>query len=151
MGQHQDERGAQRSSGHSQRGERPLRELHCFECGKLGHISTRCPSRALYAEEREANIRTPEAARDTVCRFGYINEESVNDILLDTGHAQTLDNVHSKLVPPGRETGGEIIVRCAHGDEMRYPTAEVDIEIGERKFLVVAGVSETLPVSVLLG
>ena len=49
------------------------------------------------------------------------------------------------------ETRGEVIIRCAHGDEVSYPVAEVEITVGDRVMQVEAGVSCTLTVSVLLG
>ena len=49
------------------------------------------------------------------------------------------------------ETHGEVIIRCAHGDEVSYPMAEVEITVRDRIMQVEAGVSRTLPVSVLLG
>ena len=146
-----EERSPVKSSGQQAQGERVPRELRCYECGERGHISTRCPSRALYAAEGAARKKppAPTTRRDAVYRSGFINDKAVDDILLDTGCAQML--VHRKFVPPGRESGDGIIVRCAHRDEVSYPTAEVNIVINEEVFVVVAGVSESLPVSVLLG
>ena len=46
---------------------------------------------------------------------------------------------------------GEIPVRCAHGDIITYPIAEIEIEVGGRHYMVEAGVVDRLPVSVLLG
>ena len=140
-----------KSSGQQAQGEHVPRELRCYECGERGHISTRCPSRALYTAEGAARKKPPDPTtrRDAVYRSGFINDKAVDNILLDTGCAQTL--VHRKLVPPGRESGDGIIVQCAHVDEVSYPTAEVNIVINGEVFIVVAGVSESLPVSVLLG
>ena len=44
-----------------------------------------------------------------------------------------------------------MIIRCAHGDEVSYPLAQVEIAVGGQVLAVEAGVSRTLPVSVLLG
>ena len=73
----------------------------------------------------------------------------VKDILLDTGCTRTL--VHQKLIPREKKTSGEVIIRCAHGDEVSYPLAQVEIAVGGQVLAVEAGVSRTLPVSVLLG
>ena len=42
-------------------------------------------------------------------------------------------------------------IRCAHGDTVLYPLANVSTEIDGRAFEVEAAMSATLPVSVLLG
>ena len=74
---------------------------------------------------------------------------AVDDILLDTGSARTL--VKRDLVPDLKVGDGEIAIRCAHGDIATYPLASVEIAVGGKEFVVEAAVSETLPVSVLLG
>ena len=81
-------------------------------------------------------------------RSGTIDGKPVKDILLDTGCTRTL--VHQKLIPR-EKTSGEVIIRCAHGDEVSYPLAQVEIAVGGQVLAVEAGVSRTLPVSVLLG
>ena len=56
------------------------------------------------------------------------------------------------LVPEGKILEGEAVtVRCAHGDMVLYPLAEVELELDGAKMKVKAAVSDTLPVSVLLG
>ena len=42
-------------------------------------------------------------------------------------------------------------IRCACGDVIKYPLAEVEITVGGRQIRVEAGASDTLPTSVLLG
>ncbi len=42
-------------------------------------------------------------------------------------------------------------IRCAHGDTALYPLAEVELEVEGRRIVVEAAISETLPMSVLLG
>ena len=73
----------------------------------------------------------------------------MTDIILDTGSARTI--IRSDLVPEERKTGGEIPIRCAHGDTIIYPLAQAEIRVGEACYMVEAAVSKTLPVSVLLG
>ena len=73
----------------------------------------------------------------------------VKDILLDTGSTRTL--VKKDLVPRNRMVDGEVAIRCAHGNTIVYPLADVEIKIEGQCFTVQAGVSDTLPVSVLLG
>ena len=78
----------------------------------------------------------------SVARTGEVEGTDVHDIILDTGCSQTM--VHNDLVPVERRIAGEAItLRCAHGDTVLYPLADVRMEVD--------GISETLPVSVLLG
>ena len=58
--------------------------------------------------------------------------------------------VHDRLVPVGQKTKGAITICCAHGDEVTYPLVEVEISVSGRVLTVEAGVSRTLPASVLL-
>ena len=53
--------------------------------------------------------------------------------------------------PLGKETSKHITIRCAHGDTVDYPLAEVRIEVEGRMCKVEAVVSANLPVPVLLG
>lgn len=64
---------------------------------------------------------------------------------------QSTTTVRRDLVPEAKITGEEISIRCAQGDTVIYPLAEIEIEIGGRSFTVEAAVVEKLPVSVLLG
>ena len=60
--------------------------------------------------------------------------------------------VHKDLVPAEKWIAGEAItLRCAHGDTMLYPLADVYMEVGGVAVQVTAAVSDTLPVLVLLG
>ena len=71
----------------------------------------------------------------------------VGDVLLDTGCTRTL--VRRELVPEEKMLQGEsVAVRCAHGDTVLYPLAEVELEMEGQ---VEAAVSDGLPVSMLLG
>lgn len=56
------------------------------------------------------------------------------------------------LVPAGRKIPGEAItLRCAHGDTLLYPLADVNVNVDGIEILFRVALSETLPVSVLLG
>ena len=81
-------------------------------------------------------------------RSGTVDGRMVKDILLDTGITRTL--VYQKLILR-EKTSGEVIIHCAHGDEVSYSLAQVEIAVGGQVLAVEAGVSRTLPVSVLLG
>ena len=84
-----------------------------------------------------------------VYRRGTINDRYCTDILLDTGATKTL--VRRELVSEEDFLGGEITIRCAHGDVVSYQLAAVKICIGAENIVVKAGVSSTLPASALLG
>lgn len=59
--------------------------------------------------------------------------------------------MRKELVPGDKMIDGEVPIRCAHGDVHLYPLAQIEIEIGDSTFAVEAGVTDQLPVSVLLG
>lgn len=76
--------------------------------------------------------------------------KEVSDILLDTGCSRTM--VHRDLVPEGKQLEGEAVtICCAHGDVSLYPLAEIDLKLEGVEVKVKAAVSDSLPVSVLLG
>ena len=60
--------------------------------------------------------------------------------------------MRQNLVPEKKIRKGETVaIRCAHGNTLWYPLAEVEIKIGGQELKVEAAVSDTLPMSVLLG
>ena len=54
-------------------------------------------------------------------------------------------------MPCEKMLDGGVDICCAHGDTTRYQLAWVQVTVRERQFLVEAGVSDTLPTSVMLG
>ena len=70
--------------------------------------------------------------------------------LVDTGSSQTI--VRADLVAK-RNTlaNGEVLIRCVHGDEVSYPTAEVYLEVEKVSYLITVAVAEKLPYPVVLG
>ena len=140
-------------------GQQPPRQgregqvLRCYNCHRIGHVAAKCPSRAAMYCESGCRRRRPVArARDhkgDVSRQGVVEGVNVSDILLDTGASTTL--VRSDLVPEEKMTAEEISIRCAHGDTVIYPLAEIEIVVGGRSLTVEAAVADKLPVSVLLG
>ena len=116
-------------------------KVTCYNCGQQGHIALQCPSKALFC-----GGGTGLAASCT----GTVEQKRVGDILLDTGCSRTM--VRRELVPNQRLLEGEAVaVRCAHGDTVLYPLANVHIQLGGVELTVKAAVAEKLPVSVLLG
>ena len=86
--------------------------------------------------------------QEELSRAGKVEQVPVQDILLDTGASTTL--VRKDLIPE-EMIGGEISIRCAHGDVVFYPLAEIEVEVGGRQLVVQAAVADKLPVSMLLG
>ena len=114
-------------------------------------MASQCPNNAaLYCDGGESRSRaiTPDES-GRVYRCGTVGKVPVSDILLDTGATRTL--VREDLVQPEQRVEGKVTIRCAHGDAVTYPLAAVQIGVGEQEFAVLAGVSRTLPTSVLLG
>jgi predicted aspartyl protease len=90
------------------------------------------------------------AAKQGVPQVGVVEGREVGDILLDTGCSRTL--VREDLVPAKKFLAGEAVaIRCAHGDTVLYPLAEVEIEVGGQSLKVEVAVLGTLPIAVLLG
>ena len=46
---------------------------------------------------------------------------------------------------------GAVAIRCAHGDTVLYLLADISLEVNGKQIAVEAAVSDTLPMSVLLG
>ena len=85
-----------------------------------------------------------------VHRHGVVEGRYVRDIVLDMGFSRTL--VRGDLVPSQKMQEGDIVmIRCDHRDTVLYPLAEVKMEVDGQQIQVEAAVSDTLPVSVLLG
>ena len=61
--------------------------------------------------------------------------------------------IHQDLVPENKIKDGEAVaICCAHGDTVLYPLAQVcNMEVEGRQIEIEAAVSNTLPMSVLLG
>ena len=60
--------------------------------------------------------------------------------------------VRKELVPAGKVFQEKTVaVRCAHGESVCYPLAELEIAVGGKTMTVRAGVSDRLPAQLLLG
>ena len=155
--QKQDKGPDHTTSGKGERPKRDLKDIECYNCHKKGHYSANCPQNALFCTERRVDHgmisemhRQQFTARPGVLKTGVVEGKAVSDILLDTGCSRTL--VHQKLVPIGKLRDGEAVaIRCAHGDTVLYPLAQISLEVNGKKIEIEAAVSDTLPMSVLLG
>ena len=116
-------------------------------------LSSQCA--LLYREKvdyrRQMSVtRCPVVTRPGVVRSGTVEGHAVDNILLDTGCSRTL--VHKKLVPEEKVQDAEAVaILCAHGDTVLYPLAKIWEADLLRLIEVEAAISETLPMSVLLG
>lgn len=50
----------------------------------------------------------------------------MKEIILDTGCTQTL------VMPPGKETGSDVCIRCEHGDVVSYQLTNTELQIDGR-------------------
>ena len=115
-------------------------------------MSFKCPKNTgLYCDESsEPRRQVEQPTSGEVYRSGRVNGISVADFVLDTGASRTL--VREDLVPSCAIRNGDVAIRCAHGNAMTYPLAEITISVGVHEELTVqAAISKTLPAAVLLG
>lgn len=125
------------------------KKIKCYTCGEWGHIAMNCPSNALFCKDEKTEDVLGTEAGDEALRQGTVEGVPVQ-ILLDTGSARTL--VRRDLVPEGKVLADEtVVVRCAHGESVRYPLADLEIAVQGKRFVIRAGVSDKLPVQLLLG
>ncbi|KAL5496656.1 hypothetical protein EMCRGX_G012989 [Ephydatia muelleri] len=113
------------------------REIRCFNC----HKARDCPSNALFGGEQ---------GMLGIKHSGVVEGNAVDDIMLETGCSRTM--VRGDLVPREKilESRGAV-VRCAHGNTVLYPTAQVCLEVDGYKINTTAAVTNTLLMAVLLG
>ncbi len=128
------------------------RGVVCYQCGQEGHTKPKCPNnpaananlccvpRPVHTEQRHVPLYYA-----TVILNG--REERA---LIDTGSMQSL--VRTELVPENlRNSVVKVPIRCIHGDEECYSTANVHIEVQKQVYLLNVGLVDDLPHSVLLG
>ncbi|KAL7841317.1 hypothetical protein SRHO_G00250080 [Serrasalmus rhombeus] len=102
-----------------------------------------------YHEPAKENSFTPAVDnKETVINVKIDNK--MVKALIDTGASQTL--VAAKCVPNVQlKHESQLRVKCIHGDEQMYPTADVNIEIDGQTYLLNVGVLEKTPYAVILG
>eukprot|EP00731_Ephydatia_muelleri_P014418 Em0008g138a len=141
--------GGQKKSEKDDKEKNQRSELRCFNCGGRGHMSMKCPSKALTCLKLSAHPVWHRSKGGPTCS-GTVEGQATEDILLDTGCSRTM--VRTDLVAPSSVSSTQqVVIRCAHGEAVSYPTALVNMEIEGLQVCVEAAVCKSLPVSVLLG
>jgi hypothetical protein len=122
--------------------------LICRRCKKPGHIERFCRAeKKTYLTEKIDRELVPQSYE---CR-GLVDGRET-DVLLDSGCDMTL--VHSELVDKqnvNQHKEAQVTYRCVHDHWKSYPTALVNIRVGEEDHRVLVGVSQNLPKGVILG
>ena len=103
---------------------REVQVLRCYNCHCVSHVAAKCPSCvAMYCESgcrrRKPVVRGSDHKR-AVSRQGLVEGVNMKDILL----------VRSYLIPEEKMNAVELSIRCAHGDTVIYPLAEIEIVVG---------------------
>ena len=128
--------------------------IKCFGCEEFGHMKKNCPNKGttkkvMFCREEHKSSAAPGLTKG-VRRSGLVEGQEVQDIPLDTGCTQTM--MHSDLVLPEKFLEGDtVVIKCAHGDVVLYPLANVEMEVDGLKVEEEAAASGKLPVAVLLG
>ena len=152
----------------------------CYSCGERGHIALRCPKartpvmytdalptdrsdasddqhdsaesdllgEAYYCQPAQPAVASPRTTPEVVVT-GVVNGYQVSNIVVDTACAQTM--IHQDLVPDSKLVRQCVTILCAHGDELQYSLADIEIEVGDYFYYVRADVSDRLPRPVFLG
>ena len=115
-------------------------EIRCVNCKETGHMARDCPSNALFGGEQ---------GMQEIKHSGVVEGKAVDD-MLDTSCSRTM--VRGDLVPREKILEGRgAVVRCAHGNTVLYPVAQVCLEVDGYKINTTATISNTLSMAVLLG
>ncbi|XP_034037239.1 uncharacterized protein LOC117520041 [Thalassophryne amazonica] len=125
----------------------------CYLCGQEGHTKPMCPQNPVKLSQicfvpRE-EIHKAGAMWPLKETSVELNGQSLK-ALIDTGSTRTL--VQRSYVPSQSVCTSEIVlICCVHGDERKYPTADVFVTVKEQTYLLNVGVADNLSFPVILG
>ncbi|XP_035993666.1 uncharacterized protein LOC118563362 [Fundulus heteroclitus] len=125
-------------------------DIRCYNCNGFGHTQHFCP--ALKSKPSLlCSVPRPaiEAVQKKVCTVSVLVNGQKEEALLDSGCFQSL--VHASLISEEKLSGVGVKIKCVHGDEHVYPSAEVYLTVGGQTYLVHVAVVPSLPYSVILG
>ena len=154
QGQPQRDRPLNNSIRHERSQTNTRGDKKCFQCGKFGHLMYSCP-------ERQGQDTKP-ALSGTGCHEVAWNKESqkylrrgtlngrVVQMLIDTGCTKTMVSANY-LKPDYLDHAKSEKNLCVHGDKVSYPTAEVELKLGQWSKVARVVVAPGIPVPVLLG
>ncbi|KAL3967106.1 alpha-2-macroglobulin-like protein [Sarotherodon galilaeus] len=118
-----------------------------FTSARKGSKSTYFSRETHYAQPIPRPATEPVGKK--ACTVPVLINGRKEEALLDSGWFQTL--VHSSIISGEKLSGVGAAISCVHGDEHRYPTAEVYLTVGGQTYLLVVAVVPSLPYSVILG
>lgn len=127
-------------------------ELVCYYCQQPGHKATVCPARKAKLTNfcyvpRDESIDVDSTGESQIMYDVIVDGHSLK-AMLDTGSSLSLlkscyvANVNYDLTAT---------VKCVHGDEKRYPRAEVVVGVDEQPFLLDVVVVNNLSADMILG
>ena len=126
----------------------------CFQRGQFGHLMYSCPERrrsdskpVLSGAGFQEVVWNKESQK--YLRRGILNGRSVQ-MLIDTGCTNTM--VSARYIDPNiLDCSNTVEILCVHGDKVCYPTAEVNLRLGQWSQFSRVVVASDIPVPVLLG
>ena len=154
QGQPQRDRPVNSPSRHGRSQTNTRGDKKCFQCGQFGHLMYSCP-------ERQREDRKPVLS-GTGCQEVAWNKESQKylrrgtldgrpvQMLIDTGCTSTMVSA-SYIKPDKLDYCNTEKILCVHGDMVCYPTAEVNLRLGQWSQIAKVVVAPGIAVPVLLG
>ncbi|XP_035983424.1 uncharacterized protein LOC105922137 [Fundulus heteroclitus] len=130
------------------------KRIVCYLCGLEGHTKPMCPRNSAKLVQMCFAPRSkidPELQEDKTIKMSQIEVNGVLlNALLDSGSSRSL--IHTDFAPPSSICKNDTMsICCVHGDEKRYPTADIYIKVGDQIYLLQMGVVSSLPYAAVLG